>query len=85
MFSYFVNDILSSFVNDILSSLHFDLFNRKPSALDFVTNSSTRDCIELVTFFSTHSEGSIIYIYFQIFVFATFRPLIIMRSNQGPR
>ena len=33
----------SDFVNDILSSLHFDLFNWKPSARDFVTNSSTKN------------------------------------------
>ena len=74
----------SDFVNDILSSLHFDLFNRKPSALDFVTNSSTRDCIELVPFFSINSARVVSSTYFQIFVFAILRPLNIMRSNQGP-
>ena len=43
----------SDFVNDILSSLHFDSFNWKPSARDFVTNSSTHDYIELDPFFPT--------------------------------
>ena len=45
----------SDFVNDILTSLHFDSFNWKPSAQDFMTNSSMYDCIKLVPFFSTHS------------------------------
>ena len=49
----------SDFVNDILSFLHFDSFNWKPSARDFVTHSSTRDCIELVPFFSTHSASAL--------------------------
>ena len=47
--------VLSDFVNDILSSLHFDSVYWKPSARDLVINSFTRDCIELVPFFSTHS------------------------------
>ena len=70
-------------VNDILSSLHFDLFNWKP-ARDFVTNSSTRYCIELVPFFSTHSVRVVSCTYFQMFVFATLRSLIFVRNNQGP-
>ena len=73
-----------NFVNDILSSLHFDSFNWKPSARDFVTNSSKRDCIELVPFFSTHSARVVSSTYFQMFVFATLRSLIIIRNNQGP-
>ena len=66
--------VFSDFVNGILSSLHFDLFNWKPSALDFVTNSSTCDCIELVPFFSTHSARVVSSTYLQIFVFATQKP-----------
>ena len=76
--------VFYDFVNDILSSLHFDSFNWKPSARDFVTNLSTRDCIELVSFFSTHSARVVSSAYFQMFVFATLRSLIITRNNQGP-
>ena len=76
--------VFYDFVNDILSSLHFDSFNWKPSARDFVTNLSTRDCIEVVSFFSTHSARVVSYAYFQMFVFATLRSLIIIRNNQGP-
>ena len=56
--------VFYDFVNDILSSLHFNSFNWKPSARDFVTNSSKRDCIERAgsVLFHTFSEGSIIYI-----------------------
>ena len=75
--------ILSDFVNDILSSLHFDSFNWKPSARDFITNSSTFDCIELVPFFSTHSGRAVSSKYFQMFVFATLRLLIIIRNNHA--
>ena len=73
----------SDFVNDILSSLHFDSFNWRPSAREFVTNSSTRDCIDLDPFFSTHSARVVPSTYFQMFVFATLRSLIINRNNQG--
>ena len=76
--------VFYDFVNDILSSLHFDSFNWKPSARDFVTNSSKRDCIELVPFFSTHSTRVVASTYFQMFVSATLRSLIIIRNNQGP-
>ena len=76
--------VFYDFVNDILSSLHFDSFNWKPSARDFVTNLSTRDCIELVSFFSTHSARVVSSAYFQMFVFATLRSLIITRNNHGP-
>ena len=75
----------SDSVNDILSSLHFDSFNWKPSAQDFVTNSSTRDCIELVPFFFTHSARVVSSTYFQMLVFVTLKSLIIIRNNQGPR
>ena len=71
-------------VNDILSSLHFDLFNWKPLARDFVTNSSKRYCIELVPFFSTHSARVVSSTYFQMFVFATLRSLIIIINNLRP-
>ena len=74
----------SDFVNDILSSLHFDSFNWKPSARDFVTNSLMRDCIELVPFFSTHSARVVSSTYFQMLVFVTLKSLINIRNNQGP-
>ena len=54
--------VAADFVNDILSSVHFDLFNWKLSARDFVTNSSTRYCIELVRVFQALSEGRESYI-----------------------
>ena len=76
--------VFSDFVNDILSSLHFDSFNWKPSARDFVTKSSTRHCIALVPFFSTHFPRVVSSAYFQMFVFATLRSLIIIRNTQGP-
>ena len=76
--------VFYDFVNDILSSLHFDSFNWKPSARDFVTNLSTCDCIELVPFFPTHLARVVSSTYFQMFVFATLRSLIIIRNNQGP-
>ena len=75
--------VFSGFVNDILSCLHFDLLNRKPSARDFIKNQSTRDCIDLVPFFSTHSVRVVSSSYFQMFVFATLRSLIFVRNNQG--
>ena len=78
------SNVFSDFVNDILSSLHFDSFNWKPSAQDFVTNSSMRDCIELVPFLSTYSTRVVSSTYFQMFMFATLRSLIIIRNNQGP-
>ena len=76
--------VFSGFVNDILSCLHFDLLNRKPSARDFVKNQSTRDCIDLVPFFSTHSARMVSFTYFQMFVFVTLRSIIFVRNNQGP-
>ena len=67
--------VFSDFVNDILIFLLFDPFNWIASARDFVTNSSTRDCFELVQFFSTHSVRLVSSTYLQMCVFDTPRSL----------